>query len=251
MTNPDIIIYTDGSSRGNPGPGGYGIVMQEVDTSYKKEFSMGFKKTTNNRMELLAVIIALEKLKKPNQKVHIYTDSKYVSDSVEKKWVFNWESKGFKNKKNPDLWIRFLTVYKKHNIESLLFNSIELNNNTVLENLTKTSPDLIVLAGFLQKIPEKIINAFKNKIINIHPSLLPKYGGKGMYGLNVHRSVIKNNDSESGFTVHYVNKDYDEGDIIFQKTIKVATDDPNILAKKVLIEEHKYYPEIIKKVLYD
>ena len=140
---------------------------------------------------------------------------------------------------------------KKYNIESLLFNSIELNNNTVLENLTKASPDLIVLAGFLQKIPEKIINAFKNKIINIHPSLLPKHGGKGMYGLNVHRSVIKNNDSESGFTVHYVNKDYDEGDIIFQKTIKVATDDPNILAKKVLIEEHKYYPEIIKKVLYD
>ena len=140
---------------------------------------------------------------------------------------------------------------KKYNIESLLFNSIELNNNTVLENLTRTSPDLIVLAGFLQKIPEKIINAFKNKIINIHPSLLPKYGGKGMYGLNVHRSVIKNNDSESGFTVHYVNKDYDEGDIIFQKTIKVATDDPKTLAKKVLIEEHKYYPEIIKKILYD
>ena len=149
----------------------------------------------------------------------------------------------------PDALV--LQRIKKHNIESLLFNSIELNNNTVLENLTKTSPDLIVLAGFLQKIPEKIINAFKNKIINIHPSLLPKYGGKGMYGLNVHRSVIKNNDSESGFTVHYVNKDYDEGDIIFQKTIKVATDDPKTLAKKVLIEEHKYYPKIIKKILYD
>ena len=129
MTNPDIIIYTDGSSRGNPGPGGYGIVMQEVDTSYKKEFSKGFKKTTNNRMELLAVIIALEKLKNPNQKVHIYTDSKYVSDSVEKKWVFNWESKGFKNKKNPDLWIRFLSVYKKHKVS---FFWVKGHNNNLL-----------------------------------------------------------------------------------------------------------------------
>ena len=129
MTNPDIIIYTYGSSRGNPGPGGYGIVMQEVYTSYKKEFSMGFKKTTNNRMELLAVIIALEKLKKPNQEVHIYTDSKYVSDSVEKKWVFNWESKGFKNKKNPDLWIRFLSVYKKHKVS---FFWVKGHNNNLL-----------------------------------------------------------------------------------------------------------------------
>ena len=84
MTNPDIIIYTDGSSRGNPGPGGYGIVMQKYGTNYSKEFSEGYRKTTNNRMELLAVIVALEKLKKLNQKVHIYTDSKYVSESVEK-----------------------------------------------------------------------------------------------------------------------------------------------------------------------
>ncbi len=129
MTNPNVIIYTDGSSRGNPGPGGYGIVMQDVDTSYKKEFSKGFKKTTNNRMELLAVIIALEKLKKPNQEVHIYTDSKYVSDSVEKKWVFNWESKGFKNKKNPDLWIRFLRVYKKHKVN---FFWVKGHNNNLL-----------------------------------------------------------------------------------------------------------------------
>ena len=129
MTNPDIIIYTDGSSRGNPGPGGYGIVMLDVDTTYKKEFSKGFKKTTNNRMELLAVIVALEKLKKHNQKVNIYTDSKYVSDSVEKKWVFNWESKGFKNKKNPDLWIRFLSVYKKHKVS---FFWVKGHNNNLL-----------------------------------------------------------------------------------------------------------------------
>ena len=125
----EILLYTDGSSIGNPGPGGYGIIMELKGTTYKKEFSKGFKKTTNNRMELLAVIVALEKLKKHNQKVHIYTDSKYVSDSVEKKWVFNWESKGFKNKKNPDLWIRFLSVYKKHKVS---FFWVKGHNNNLL-----------------------------------------------------------------------------------------------------------------------
>ena len=114
--NPDIIIYTDGSSRGNPGPGGYGIVMIQPKSNYIKEFSCGYKKTTNNRMELLAVIVALEKIKAENQKVNIYTDSKYVSDAVEKKWLFNWEKKDFKSKKNPDLWKRFLKIYKKHNV---------------------------------------------------------------------------------------------------------------------------------------
>ena len=114
--SPDIIVYTDGSSRGNPGPGGYGIVMQKFGTDYLKEFSEGYKKTTNNRMELLAVIVALEKIKKEKQHVHIYTDSKYVSESVEKKWVENWEKKQFKNKKNPDLWIRFLKIYRKHKV---------------------------------------------------------------------------------------------------------------------------------------
>ena len=114
--NPNIIIYTDGSSRGNPGPGGYGIVMIQPKSNYIKEFSCGYKKTTNNRMELLAVIVALEKIKAENQKVNIYTDSKYVSDAVEKKWLFNWEKKDFKSKKNPDLWKRFLKIYKKHNV---------------------------------------------------------------------------------------------------------------------------------------
>ena len=125
--NPDIIVYTDGSSRGNPGPGGYGIVMQKFGTDYLKEFSEGFRKTTNNRMELLAVIVALEKIKKEKQHVHIYTDSKYVSESVEKKWVENWEKKGFKNKKNPDLWTRFLKIYRKHSVR--LFWIKGHNNN--------------------------------------------------------------------------------------------------------------------------
>ena len=110
-----IIIYTDGAARGNPGPGGYGVVMKAGQ--HRKELSEGFRKTTNNRMELLAVIVALEKLKIQNSNVEIYTDSKYVSDSVEKGWVFGWEKIQFKKKKNPDLWIRFLKIYRNHNVK--------------------------------------------------------------------------------------------------------------------------------------
>ncbi len=106
-----IKIYTDGSSIGNPGPGGYGIVMLIDKEDYKKEFSQGFKLTTNNRMELLAVIVAIEKIKIKNSNVNVYTDSKYVSDAVEKGWLFKWVKKDFKNKKNPDLWRRFLKIY--------------------------------------------------------------------------------------------------------------------------------------------
>ncbi len=110
-----IIIYTDGAARGNPGPGGYGIVMKLGD--YEKPFSQGYRRTTNNRMELLAVIVALEKIKKTGYNVVIYSDSKYVVDAVEKGWVFDWERIQFKKKKNPDLWIRFLKVYRKHQVK--------------------------------------------------------------------------------------------------------------------------------------
>ena len=116
MKSNTIYLYTDGSSLGNPGPGGYGIILEWEFMSYVKEFSQGFVKTTNNRMELLAVIVGLEKLKKSQMDVVIYSDSKYVVDSVEKKWLFGWEKKNFKNKKNSDLWKRFLIVYKKHKI---------------------------------------------------------------------------------------------------------------------------------------
>jgi len=109
-----IIIYTDGAARGNPGPGGYGAVL--ISGAHRKELSDGFRKTTNNRMELLAVIVALESLKFENSSVDIYTDSKYVADAVEKKWVFSWEKVQFKKKKNPDLWIRFLKIYRKHQV---------------------------------------------------------------------------------------------------------------------------------------
>ena len=109
-----IIIYTDGSAKGNPGNGGYGIVM--MSGSYRKELKQGFKLTTNNRMELLAVIIALESVKEENSEITIYSDSKYVIDSVEKKWVFGWEKKNFNKKKNPDLWIRFLKIYRMQKV---------------------------------------------------------------------------------------------------------------------------------------
>ena len=108
-----IIIYTDGSSRGNPGPGGYGIVMKFG--KYRKEISEGFKLTTNNRMELLAVIVALHHVKKPLP-IIIYSDSKYVVDAIEKGWVFGWQKKNFKGKKNRDLWEQFLEIYSKHKI---------------------------------------------------------------------------------------------------------------------------------------
>lgn len=112
-----VNVYTDGACSGNPGKGGYGIIMEWVGKPYVKEFSQGYRMTTNNRMELLAVIVALEQLKKDGIEVEIYSDSKYVVDAVEKGWVFGWVKKGFKDKKNPDLWKRFLKVSKKHKIK--------------------------------------------------------------------------------------------------------------------------------------
>ena len=109
-----IVIYTDGASRGNPGPGGYGTVM--LAGKHRKELAEGYRLTTNNRMELLAVIIGLEALKNEGSDVTVYSDSSYVVDAVEKGWVFSWEKKGFKKKKNPDLWKRFLKIYQKHQV---------------------------------------------------------------------------------------------------------------------------------------
>ena len=110
-----IKIYTDGAAKGNPGKGGYGIVL--ISGEHRKEISGGFEKTTNNRMELLAVIVALEHIKKPNAQITVYSDSKYVVDAIEKKWVFSWNKNNFNKKKNPDLWRRFLVVYKKHRVK--------------------------------------------------------------------------------------------------------------------------------------
>lgn len=115
VKNPEIIIYSDGASRGNPGPGGYGAIL--LAGPHRKEISKGYKHTTNNRMELMGVIAALEALKVNQCRVTIYTDSKYVADAVEKGWLFDWESKRFKGKKNADLWLRFLEVFRLHRVK--------------------------------------------------------------------------------------------------------------------------------------
>lgn len=111
---PKITIYTDGSALGNPGAGGYGAVL--ISGQFRKELSQGYTLTTNNRMELMAVCVALEALKFEGSEVTIYSDSKYVVDAVEKRWVFGWEKKGYTGKKNPDLWARFLRAYRRHSV---------------------------------------------------------------------------------------------------------------------------------------
>jgi ribonuclease HI len=126
MDNAEVHIYTDGAASGNPGPGGYGIVMEWVGRPYRKEFSEGFKHTTNNRMELLAVIEGLRKLKREGVAVTVFTDSKYVVDAVEKKWLERWERTNFKYRKNVDLWKQFLIEYRKHRIT---FKWIKGHNN--------------------------------------------------------------------------------------------------------------------------
>ena len=122
----EIHLYTDGAARGNPGPGGYGIVLEWPEKNYRKEFSEGFKHTTNNRMELLAVIEGLKKLNESPLKVKVYTDSKYVVDAFVKNWVFGWEKKGFKDRKNTDLWIALLKEYRKHEV---IFHWVKGHNN--------------------------------------------------------------------------------------------------------------------------
>ena len=111
----EVTLYTDGAASGNPGPGGFGIVLKAG--IHRKEMSAGFRMTTNNRMELLGVIVGLEALKNPGTIVTVYSDSRYVVDAIEKQWVFGWEKKAFKGKKNPDLWRRFLTVYRQHQVK--------------------------------------------------------------------------------------------------------------------------------------
>ncbi len=151
MRANEITIYTDGAASGNPGPGGYGVVM--IYGRHRLEKSQGFKLTTNNRMELLAVITGLEALKKPGSNVVVYTDSKYVADAVEKGWVFQWESKMFRKKKNPDLWIRFLKVYRTHNVRFVWIkghaNNVENERCDKLAVAAYRQSDLIEDEGYL------------------------------------------------------------------------------------------------------
>lgn len=137
------------------------------------------------------------------------------------------------------------------NINGLYFNRNSFyETDCVLDILKTFKPDLIVLAGFLWKVPENLIANFPNKIVNIHPALLPKYGGKGMYGDNVHKAVRANNEPETGITIHYVNENYDEGAIIRQVKTSVSADDtPETIAHKVHQLEYEYFPKVIAQIL--
>ncbi|WP_111706924.1 phosphoribosylglycinamide formyltransferase [Lutibacter citreus] len=139
---------------------------------------------------------------------------------------------------------------KRLNISSGIFNREEFSKSNVVLDILKKKADYIILAGFLWKIPETIIEAFPNKIINIHPALLPKYGGKGMYGMHVHDAVVENKEKESGITIHFVNENYDEGAIVFQKKFEVLpSDSAEDVANKVHTLEYENFPKVIEQVI--
>ena len=138
---------------------------------------------------------------------------------------------------------------QNYNVPTSVFTKTDLGSGVVLTTLKDADIELIVLAGFLLLVPDNIVKAYPLKIINIHPALLPNYGGKGMYGQYVHNAVIKNREMESGITIHYVNQKYDDGDIIFQAKCPVESNDtPETLAERIHTLEHKHYPLIIEKV---
>ncbi|WP_044400951.1 phosphoribosylglycinamide formyltransferase [Lacinutrix sp. Hel_I_90] len=140
---------------------------------------------------------------------------------------------------------------KKLNVSALSFNKIAFTETEDVLNILKASnPDLIVLAGFLWKFPEKILKHFPNKVINLHPALLPKFGGKGMYGMHVHHAVVDQKETETGITIHYVNEHYDEGAVIFQaKCAVLASDSAETVAEKIHLLEMAHFPEVVKKIL--
>ena len=140
---------------------------------------------------------------------------------------------------------------KKLKVSTLSFNRIAFSKTDDVLNVLKASkPDIIVLAGFLWKFPEFILNAFPNKVINVHPALLPKYGGKGMYGMNVHNAVVDNNETETGITIHYVNENYDEGAIIFQAKCEVfKNDSAEDVADKIHELEMEHFPKVVESLL--
>ena len=151
------------------------------------------------------------------------------------------------NKKDAKVLIRgkSLSVKSKHFTKEELFSE-----KGVLSLLSEAQADLIILAGFLLKFPTSILREYPNQVINLHPALLPKYGGKGMYGHYVHEAVVANKEVETGITIHYVNENYDEGAIIFQKSVKLSEHDtPETVAKKIHKLEYKYFPKVVEKLL--
>jgi phosphoribosylglycinamide formyltransferase 1 len=139
---------------------------------------------------------------------------------------------------------------ENQNVSTVIFDKTELTDGTILNKLNELQPDLIVLAGFLLMFPAEIIAQYPNKVINVHPALLPKYGGKGMYGMNVHRTILENKDPETGISIHYVNEHYDEGAIIFQTSVTIeGCKTPEEIAQKVHELEHHHFPLVIEKLL--
>jgi len=155
-------------------------------------------------------------------------------------------TKVYCNNKNAKVFDRC----KRLQIEAVLFSKDDFFKSDVILNQLKAEVDYIILAGFLWKIPSNLIEAFPNKIINIHPALLPKYGGKGMYGMYVHNAVKENKETETGITIHFVNENYDEGGIIFQATTQLDTSDsPADIAQKIHILEYEHFPKVIESVI--
>ena len=145
---------------------------------------------------------------------------------------------------------KVLQIAANNNIDTIIFDKQQFETGYVLKKLQNIDPDLIVLAGFLLKFPILIINEFKDKVVNIHPALLPKYGGKGMYGMHVHTAVLQNNESVSGITIHHVNEHYDEGAYLFQKSIAITDcQSAQEIAVKILQLEHLHYANEIEKLL--
>ena len=139
---------------------------------------------------------------------------------------------------------------KNNDVAVEIFTKSELNESELVQKVNAIQPDLIVLAGFLLKFPDALIAAYPDRIVNIHPALLPKYGGKGMYGMHVHKAVVDNKEKESGITIHYVNENYDEGAVIFQKSVVLlSTDTPEVVAEKIHELEQKYFPGVIADLL--
>jgi phosphoribosylglycinamide formyltransferase-1 len=146
---------------------------------------------------------------------------------------------------------KVLDKASSHGVDNSFFKKSDLIENDVVKNLLiDLKPDLIVLAGFLLKFPSNIISKFPNKIINVHPALLPKYGGKGMYGQHVHKAVVANKENESGITIHYVNEFYDDGNVIFQAVTKILSSDTSEdVAAKIHLLEQKHFPLVIEQLL--
>jgi len=173
------------------------------------------------------------------------TNFKSIIDAV-KKGTLQANIKGFVTN-NPECGA--ILKAQKNNIETYIIEGDKIDQK-LISKLEEWKTDLIILAGFLKKIPSNLVHKYKGKIINIHPSLLPKYGGKGFYGMHVHRAVINNNDTESGCTVHLVTEKYDDGPILAQEKVKIHKNDtPESLAKKVLHKEHQLLPKVISSIL--